>query len=734
MAHCRAAHEDLALRNRYSLNNNHNLHPSPSRYSSQNVIKLQVCSSKQSRSCAYIEMQASDTVLQLKRKAALKLGINGPLGKLILEMYDNDDKQWKKVDDSNSLITIKQLNLPADCKLSVERYTEQVTKISCSLHSTPISNDNDKLIFKLCKKPLDKKATIPLKINSSSTFAQLRKEAYGKFGKLAGNQPIYGWCKGSWVQFSIEMDDMILDRIVFAPQTFISTDLEEDFVDSKLPCGLCGIINFGSTCFMNSIFQCLSNIPQFTERILALSDEIDAPIISEYIKLIKNIWSGKYEVIKPLSLIDNITDHVPHYANYRQQDAQEFMNCFLHLIHKELSTKTTFITDLFYGKVQSTVTCLECRRTEITKESISFLPLTINAYNSITILYVKTDGEQRRVSLEINLFVVTINDLIDCFVTHHEQSLTKEQVQVYQLANNIIKKKYKTDDPLHSISKVELAFLEHPKKSSDEKYIWCEFVNHSTGKPFRPPSCLRCPAQDCCYGHLSDQVDQVLGHLCSVTNAPSSAYFLYWIDRSGKQHHLDIEERIDRKLPCLTSITIEMETKWINIYKNHYSINDSNESSMFISLLDNFFSEDLLNGDYHCLKCSKLTKARYKSNLCLPLPDALTIQLKRFTFDIYSSEKIDSHISFPLYGLDLNDYIVNDNVHETENSPLTKYDLIAVVNHTGTLKYGHYTTYAKNRQDQNWYVFDDKIIKRLKSEKDVITNNAYILVYVKRSD
>jgi ubiquitin C-terminal hydrolase len=49
----------------------------------------------------------------------------------------------------------------------------------------------------------------------------------------------------------------------------------------------------------------------------------------------------------------------------------------------------------------------------------------------------------------------------------------------------------------------------------------------------------------------------------------------------------------------------------------------------------------------------------------------------------------------------------------------------------GDLISGHYTTYAKNIQDGNWYLFDDKIVRKLNSDNDILTKNAYILVYVR---
>jgi ubiquitin C-terminal hydrolase len=177
-----------------------------------------------------------------------------------------------------------------------------------------------------------------------------------------------------------------------------------------------------------------------------------------------------------------------------------------------------------------------------------------------------------------------------------------------------------------------------------------------------------------------------------------------------------------------------MSTKWVDIYKKHYDTVYSTDNSGLHNLLNDFFREEPLDGDYHCLKCPKLTKARQKSDLCLPLPRVLILQLKRFTYDIYSNDKIDTYISFPLDELDLNEYLVKDDSKINENSLSTKYDLVAVSNHTGSLTSGHYTTYAKNIQNGKWYLFDDTVVRKLDNNTDVVTKNAYILIYVQKSN
>ena len=56
-----------------------------------------------------------------------------------------------------------------------------------------------------------------------------------------------------------------------------------------------------------------------------------------------------------------------------------------------------------------------------------------------------------------------------------------------------------------------------------------------------------------------------------------------------------------------------------------------------------------------------------------------------------------------------------------------------MTNHTGTLKIGHYYTYAKNDEDKLWYEFDDEDIHAIKNLESVVNRDAYLLMYAKTS-
>ena len=65
------------------------------------------------------------------------------------------------------------------------------------------------------------------------------------------------------------------------------------------------------------------------------------------------------------------------------------------------------------------------------------------------------------------------------------------------------------------------------------------------------------------------------------------------------------------------------------------------------------------------------------------LPNMLVISLKRFSYNRYWRDKLDTHVDFPINGLDMGPYIIN------KSHGKAIYDLIAVSNHYGGMGGGH---------------------------------------------
>ena len=70
----------------------------------------------------------------------------------------------------------------------------------------------------------------------------------------------------------------------------------------------------------------------------------------------------------------------------------------------------------------------------------------------------------------------------------------------------------------------------------------------------------------------------------------------------------------------------------------------------------------------------------------------------------------------------------------TLDPAMMHYELIGVVNHSGTADFGHYFAYCKDGYNggDNWFEYNDSSVSAVKME-NVITKNAYVLMY-RRSD
>uniref|UniRef100_A0A6Q2X2N8 Ubiquitin carboxyl-terminal hydrolase n=1 Tax=Esox lucius TaxID=8010 RepID=A0A6Q2X2N8_ESOLU len=137
-----------------------------------------------------------------------------------------------------------------------------------------------------------------------------------------------------------------------------------------------------------------------------------------------------------------------------------------------------------------------------------------------------------------------------------------------------------------------------------------------------------------------------------------------------------------------------------------------------------FFAADELKGDnmYSCEKCKKLRNG-VKYCKVLRLPEILCIHLKRFRHEVMYSFKINSHVAFPLEGLDLRPFLAKDS-----HSQITTYDLLSVICHHGTAGSGHYIAYCQNVINGQWYEFDDQYVTEV--HETVVQNaEAYVLFY-----
>jgi len=153
------------------------------------------------------------------------------------------------------------------------------------------------------------------------------------------------------------------------------------------------------------------------------------------------------------------------------------------------------------------------------------------------------------------------------------------------------------------------------------------------------------------------------------------------------------------------------------------------EQEQSISLnqcIDMFTTTEKLGPDdpWYCSQCKEFQQATKKFDLW-KLPPILVVHLKRFSYkNRYWREKLETFVDYPLHDLDLSNYVKGPITPGQE--PL--YELFAVSNHYGSLGGGHYTAYAKNKNDKKWYKFDDSSVQQI-DEQRAKTSSAYVVFY-----
>jgi len=145
--------------------------------------------------------------------------------------------------------------------------------------------------------------------------------------------------------------------------------------------------------------------------------------------------------------------------------------------------------------------------------------------------------------------------------------------------------------------------------------------------------------------------------------------------------------------------------------ETHLNLNDC---------LQKTFTTDNLDSKRTCSYCNQKCDFT-KTNTLWTLPEYLIIQLKRF--EQHTGNKKQHFIDFTEY-LDVEPFMDTDLLEHLKTS--TKYRLKSVINHTGTITFGHYYTYSRNDIDGIWYETNDRTVRVC---NNVVTSYAYILVY-----
>ncbi|XP_077488380.1 ubiquitin carboxyl-terminal hydrolase 15-like isoform X1 [Amblyomma americanum] len=216
---------------------------------------------------------------------------------------------------------------------------------------------------------------------------------------------------------------------------------------------------------------------------------------------------------------------------------------------------------------------------------------------------------------------------------------------------------------------------------------------------------------------------------------------LFTLQCINENSSLNLGDLVDNGQPLKLGPRTYLGADWLPSVRSHY-FNESKAEDVLVhesvhqrtvkrqlqlrECLELFTTTEKLGAEdpWFCPKCRSHKQATKKFDLW-SLPQVLIIHLKRFSYNRFWRDKIDTHIDFPITDLCMDDYIINRK-HER-----AVYDLIAVANHYGGMGGGHYTAFAKNKETELWYHFDDNSVSQA-SEENVVSKAAYVLFYARR--
>lgn len=181
--------------------------------------------------------------------------------------------------------------------------------------------------------------------------------------------------------------------------------------------GLCGLVNLGAKCFMNSILQCLFHTLSLSDYFISGSYKEDLTnenkrknehyLLLSYLALVNNIWDTN-QLIKPKSFVENLSKFHSKYFSMTQQDSHECLLYILEILHNSISYQIdieikgdalsdsdklmkksleswqkfyeqsySFIIETFNGSNITTIICNSCKNIEIIFEPFNTISVDL---------------------------------------------------------------------------------------------------------------------------------------------------------------------------------------------------------------------------------------------------------------------------------------------------------------------------------------------------------------------
>uniref|UniRef100_A0A158R3V6 ubiquitinyl hydrolase 1 n=1 Tax=Syphacia muris TaxID=451379 RepID=A0A158R3V6_9BILA len=532
---------------------------------------------------------------------------------------------------------------------------------------------------------------------------------------------------------------------------FVGDNEEHDEDDFSFSRGLTGLCNLGNTCYMNAALQALSNCLPLAEYFRSvsslapfaahpLSTDYEPPLSRAFRTLLQTIWSrNRNGFTNPQALLHQMRVHCPQFRGWGQQDAQEFIRCFLDLIHRELR-QPVYSHEEHYEKLHSQV-CEERNNSPSALNSLSNKVTPDKAVNKhpVPIRRNSSSSSSSHCSNSLDRYETADSgwssdgDACSINATTTTSSLERGK-RCRSVSPNALEQVRSSNMTAAS----EMLNSDELRKDRNfaSTYVLIKIYFFLCSINLEAPKLYRSIVNDVFDGQLRSTVKCFTCQHISETYETFQDLSLCIPTKEQLERLSNCSYGKDGSIDC-DSVMNKNSSKrswlwWLGLgwlwsfYGYLYGT-----SITLIDTLNAFFSPDDLRDEnmYSCEKCAKLRNG-VKMCRITRLPEVLCIHLKRFRHDSSYSTKVSTNVSFPLYDLDLSPFYTPMN---NSNDIPAVYDLCAFVTHRGTsAESGHYLAYCKNEYDNNWYEFDDTVVTKLETA-DVLTKEAYVLFYQRKT-
>lgn len=514
-------------------------------------------------------------------------------------------------------------------------------------------------------------------------------------------------------------------------------------------------------------------------------------LAKRFAELLNVMWSDSYTTCSPSHLKALIGERRPEFQGYLQHDAQEALTFFLDILHEDgnrvpyprpyvedpstdtrteeqvaeeswagyLKRNCSRIVDIFQFQIRSEVTFPDVGHRSLTFDPMMYLTLPVpKPAHTVKVTFMRADYPVT--APKKSTFTIskqeTFRDLENMLIIANElpvQDMGQGRIFVfYDGYDNKPQKFFNIDSRMcevwsnDDIWACEVLLDEQHLQEYEYFALHLRWQTKSTYFPayddFHTPAFSRfAPAQILAYiprkttnSEIVEKADEIFRRIASVEGD-----ITYSLTR-GASFHKDAGLEVDAdEFPFEIASNDQISLNFLfQDAKDQPNVpevqglglwNDADRSPQvtLAMCLDAFEKEEELaeTDRAYCSKTKDFERSLKKLDLW-NTPDCLVIHLKRFGHERLTGppQKIDTFVDFPKV-LDLEPWI-----RGPKSEIGSKYQLYAVVNHSGSLGFGHYTAYAAvgSGTERTWFHFNDSFASKIE-EDAAISRSAYLLFY-----